>query len=149
VVLAEVTGNARFDALGSVAIGVLLAAIAITLVIEMKSLLIGEAASPAVDARICDAIEASDLVLGVIHLRTQHLGPDELLVGVKVAFDTTLDVFALSRAIDDVEAKVRAVVPEARVIYIEPDVRRTDDDSGPTGQLLSGGAAHPPAPPRA
>jgi cation diffusion facilitator family transporter len=128
--LAAVTGNARFDALGSVAIGVLLGVIAITLVVEMKSLLIGEAASPAVVARICAAIESSDLVLGVIHLRTQHLGPDELLVGAKVAFDTDLDGFALARAIDEVEAKVRAVVPEARVIYIEPDVRRPVDKAG-------------------
>jgi cation diffusion facilitator family transporter len=131
VALAELTGNARFDAMGSVAIGVLLAAIAITLVVEMKSLLIGEAASPAVVARVGAAIESSDLVLGVIHLRTQHMGPEELLVGAKVAFDTGLDVFALARAIDDVEARIRADVPEARVIYIEPDVRRPDDGTGP------------------
>ncbi|MDQ1392183.1 MAG: hypothetical protein QOF30_1160 [Acidimicrobiaceae bacterium] len=125
--LAEITGNARFDALGSVAIAILLAAIAITLVVEMKSLLIGESASPAVVARICAAVESSDLVQSVIHLRTEHLGPDELLVGAKVAFDTSLDVHALAQAIDDVEANVRAVVPEARVIYIEPDVRKPLD----------------------
>jgi cation diffusion facilitator family transporter len=125
--LAEITGNARFDALGSVAIAILLAAIAITLVVEMKSLLIGESASPAVVARICAAVESSVLVQSVIHLRTEHLGPDELLVGAKVAFDTSLDVHALAQAIDDVEANVRAVVPEARVIYIEPDVRKPLD----------------------
>jgi len=122
--LAELTGNGRFDALGSVAIGILLGVIAVTLVVEMKSLLIGEAASPAVVARICGAMEASDKVRSVIHLRTQHLGPDELLVGAKVAFDTDLDIFQLARAIDAVEENVRAAVPEARVIYIEPDVRR-------------------------
>ncbi|MDQ1401354.1 MAG: hypothetical protein QOE07_618 [Acidimicrobiaceae bacterium] len=124
--LAEMTGNARFDALGSVAIAILLASIAITLVVEMKSLLIGESASPADVARICSAMTSSDQVLSVIHLRTEHLGPDELLVGAKVAFDTSLDVYALARAIDDVEAKIRSAVPEARVIYIEPDVRRVD-----------------------
>ncbi|MDQ1364765.1 MAG: hypothetical protein QOE57_807 [Acidimicrobiaceae bacterium] len=124
--LAEMTGNARFDALGSVAIAILLASIAITLVVEMKSLLIGESASPADVARICSAMTSSDQVLSVIHLRTEHLGPDELLVGAKVAFDTSLDVYALARAIDDVEAKIRSAVPEARVIYIEPDVRRGD-----------------------
>lgn len=68
----------------------------------MKSLRIGEAASPAVVARICAAIKSSDLVLGVIHLRTEHLGPDGLLVGAKVGFDTDLDVFALAQAIDEV-----------------------------------------------
>jgi divalent metal cation (Fe/Co/Zn/Cd) transporter len=128
--LAEVTGNARFDAMGSVAIAILLAAIAITLVVEMKSLLIGEAASPAVVARICAAMGSSDQVLSVIHLRTEHLGPDELLVGAKVAFDTSLDLYGLAAAIDEVEASVRAAVPEARVIYIEPDVRKPVDDAG-------------------
>jgi len=126
VALAEITGNARFDAMGSVAIGLLLGVIAITLVVEMKSLLIGEAASPATVAGIAQAMESSDQVLRVIHLRTEHLGPEELLVGAKVAFDTSLDVYALARAIDDVEAKIRSAVPEARVIYIEPDVRRGD-----------------------
>jgi cation diffusion facilitator family transporter len=124
VTLAVVTGNPRFDALGSVAIGLLLGAIAITLVVEMKSLLIGEAASPATVERICQAMETSDLVDKVIHLRTEHLGPEELLVGAKLAFDTGLDVPALARAIDRVEENVRAAVPAARLIYIEPDVAR-------------------------
>ncbi len=124
--LAQVTGNARFDALGSVAIAILLGSIAVILVIEMKSLLIGEAASPDGVQRIRAAIESSERVLGVIHLRTEHLGPEELLVGAKVAFDTDLTVVELAEAIDAVEARIRASVPEARVIYIEPDVRRPD-----------------------
>jgi len=123
--LAEITGNSRFDAIGSVAIGLLLGAIAITLVVEMKSLLIGEAASPATVRSIAEAMESCDQVLRVIHLRTEHLGPEELLVGAKVAFDVDLDVPALAEAIDDVERRVRAAVPEARIIYIEPDVART------------------------
>jgi len=123
--LAEITGNSRFDAIGSVAIGILLGAIAVTLMVEMKSLLIGEAASPANIASIFQAMEASDRVLRVIHLRTEHLGPDQLLVGAKVAFDVALDVPALAEAIDDVERRVRAAVPEAKIIYIEPDVART------------------------
>jgi cation diffusion facilitator family transporter len=122
--LAVVTGNPRFDALGSVAIGLLLGVIAAILVVEMKSLLIGEAASPAVVARIRRAMEDTELVLSVIHLRTEHLGPEDLLVGAKLAFDTTLDVFGLADAIDDVERHVRAAVPAARLIYIEPDVAR-------------------------
>lgn len=124
VALAELTGNPRFDAVGSVAIGLLLGAIAVTLVVEMKSLLIGEAASPAMRASIREAMGKTPLVLGVIHLRTEHIGPDELLVGAKVAFDTTLDVYGVAEAIDDVERHIRAAVPEARIIYIEPDVTR-------------------------
>ena len=123
--LAIATGNARFDALGSVAIGVLLACIAFVLATEMKSLLIGESATPDVQQQIRAAIEGSAPVSRLIHLRTLHLGPDELLVGAKVEFSSTLDVPGLARAIDEVEARVRAVVSEARVIYIEPDVQRS------------------------
>jgi len=123
--LAEITGNSRFDAIGSVAIGLLLGVIAVTLVVEMKSLLIGEAASPATVRGIAEAMESSDQVLRVIHLRTEHLGPEELLVGAKVAFALDLDVPALAAAIDEVERRVRSAVPEARIIYIEPDVART------------------------
>jgi len=125
IALAEITGNPRFDAIGSVAIGILLGAIAITLVVEMKSLLIGESATPATVAKIRRAMESCDNVDRVIHLRTEHLGPEELLVGAKLAFDTGLDVPALAEAIDAVEIRVRAAVPDARVIYIEPDVART------------------------
>ena len=124
--MAEITGNPRWDAVGSIAIGLLLGVIAIVLVIEMKGLLIGEGASPATIDRISAAMAASDHVLRVIHLRTQHLGPDELLVGVKIAFDTSLDVPGLAVAINECEHRIRATAPEARVIYIEPDVARPE-----------------------
>jgi len=122
--LAELTGNARFDAAGSIAIGLLLGAIAMILVVEMKSLLIGEAASPVVTATIARTIESATHVRRLIHMRTQHLGPDELLVGAKLEFDPDLTVAELAAVIDDVEAAVRAAVPAARVIYIEPDMTR-------------------------
>jgi cation diffusion facilitator family transporter len=122
--LAELTGNARFDAAGSIAIGLLLGAIAMILVVEMKSLLIGEAASPVVTATIARTIESAPHVRRLIHMRTQHLGPDELLVGAKLEFDPDLTVAELAVVIDDVEAAVRAAVPAARVIYIEPDMTR-------------------------
>lgn len=124
--LAEITGDPRYDAMGSIAIGLLLCVIAITLVIEMKSLLIGEAATPATLDRICAAMASSEHVLEVIHLRTEHLGPDELLVGAKIAFDTSLDVPSLASAIDEVERRVRSEVPVARVIYVEPGVARPE-----------------------
>jgi len=123
--LAIGTGDARFDALGSVAIGILLACIAFVLATEMKSLLIGESAAPDVQQRIRAAIEGSAAVSRLIHLRTLHLGPDELLVGAKVEFSSGLDVPGLALAIDEVEARVRAAVADAHVIYIEPDVHRS------------------------
>jgi cation diffusion facilitator family transporter len=118
------TGDARFDAAGSVAIGVLLGMIAVVLAIEMKSLLIGEAASPSDLKKIRAAMESAPHVARVIHLRTMHLGPDDLLVASKVAFDPKLDFASLAKAIDETERRVRAVTPAARLIFLEPDVDR-------------------------
>ncbi len=122
--VAEITGNPRWDAVGSIAIGLLLVVIAIILVIEMKGLLIGEAASPATITSITRTMESTDRVRKVIHLKTQHIGPDELLVGAKLSFDGALDLRALAEAINEVEHRVRQAVPAARVIYIEPDIER-------------------------
>lgn len=122
VTTAELTGNARWDAVGSVGIGLLLGVIAITLVIEMKSLLIGESASPDMARRIRGAMEGEGAVRRVIHMRTQHLGPDELLVAAKIELDGHLQFAELAGAINRVEKAVRTAVPEARVIYLEPDV---------------------------
>jgi cation diffusion facilitator family transporter len=122
--LAEVTGNPRFDALGSVAIGLLLGFIAFVLAVEMKSLLIGEAAAPAMQSRICSALEGTDGIRRVIHLRTEHLGPEDLLVVAKIAVDSTMPAGETAALIDRAEAAVRAAVPEARLIFLEPDVDR-------------------------
>jgi cation diffusion facilitator family transporter len=122
--LAEVTGNARWDAVGSVAIGVLLVAVAIVLAYEMKHLLIGEAASDNDLATITATLTGSANVNSIIHLRTMHLGPDDLLVAAKIDFDHSLTVAQLSAAIDDAEAALRAAVPMATTIYVEPDIHR-------------------------
>jgi cation diffusion facilitator family transporter len=122
--LAVWTGDPRFDAAGSIAIGLLLGCIAVVLAIEMKSLLIGEAASPADVKKIRAAMQSAPHVARVIHLRTMHLGPDDLLVASKVAFDPRLDFAALAKAIDETERRVREVIPAARLIFLEPDVDR-------------------------
>ena len=134
ITLAEVTGNDRWDAVGSLAIGVLLGVIAIVLAIEMKSLLIGEAASPALEARIRTAIHDGDEVTRVIHLRTMHLGPDDVLVATKLEFSAST-VPEVARAIDTVEARVRTSVPEARLMFVEPDLYRRD--GGETGVTMA------------
>jgi cation diffusion facilitator family transporter len=125
VVLADVTGNPRFDALGSMAIGVLLGFIAVTLAVEMKSFLIGEAAAPEQVEKIRTAIEGTQGVQRVVHLRTEHLGPDELLVAAKIAVDGRAASADTAALIDRAEAAVRSNVPQARIIYLEPDVDRT------------------------
>jgi cation diffusion facilitator family transporter len=124
VTLAEVLHQPRFDALGSLAIGVLLVGVAIVLAIEMASLLLGEAAAPEDIATITTALAGAPSVRRVIHLRTQHLGPDDVLVAAKVEFDATLSFAALAAAIDTAEAGLRAVYPAARLVFIEPDLYR-------------------------
>jgi len=122
VVLTVVTGNANFDAAGTIAIGTLLIVIAAVLAREMKSLLIGESASEAHVASMTRAIEEADTVVRLIYLRSEHIAPEELLVAAKIEFDHELTVPDLSRAINDVEARIRDAVPIAQQLFIEPDV---------------------------
>jgi cation diffusion facilitator family transporter len=124
--LALATGNPRWDALGSVAIGLLLGFIATLLAVEMKSLLIGESASPATVAAIRETLGAGDGVTHVIHLRTVHLGPEDLLVAAKLAFQPELPLRAVADTVNAIEAALRARVPEARLVFIEPDVYRPE-----------------------
>ena len=105
-------------------IGSLLVAVAIVLVIEMGSLLIGESARPEVVARIRQAIDDNDRVHRCIHLRTDQLGPDEIVVAAKVEFEHSLTVPQLAEAIDALEVEIRAVERRATLIFIEPDVYR-------------------------
>jgi cation diffusion facilitator family transporter len=125
VTLSAVFGDPRFDATGSIGIGALLGVIAIVLAVEMKSLLIGESAAKEVRGAIRSTIEESPTVRKLIHLRTLHLGPDELLVAVKAEFDAGLDTAGLASAIDDLESAIRHQTPIARVIYVEPDVTQS------------------------
>ncbi len=130
VTLASWTGNGMWDAIGSVGIGVLLVTIAGVLAVEMKSLLIGEAAAPEDHQRIVEAIASIPAFRRMIHLRTQHLGPDELLIGVKLEFDASLGFTGVTEAINDVERAIRQRVPIATVIYVEPDIYRPAEAVG-------------------
>ena len=125
VTLAAVLGDPRFDAIGSIAIGALLGVIATVLAVEMKSLLIGESATTEIREAIQRSIEESPMVRNLIHMRTLHLGPDELLVAAKVEFDAGLDLPSLTSAIDDLESAIRRQTPIARVIYLEPGITRS------------------------
>ena len=129
VTMAVVTDDGRWDGAGSLAIGVLLVVIAIVLAVEMNSLLIGEAASRSDVAAVRAALEAGDDIVGVIHLRTLHLGPEELLVAAKIAVMHDDTARAVATAIDAAERRVRVAVPIARVIYLEPDILRTAEDA--------------------
>ena len=130
VTLSTVTHDGRWDGAGSVAIGVLLGCVAVVLAAEMKSLLIGESASAGAEAAIVAAIEASPQIERVIHLRTLHVGPENLLVTAKIAVRPDERAAVLAAAIDAAERRIRAAVPIAQLIFLEPDVYtagRADD----------------------
>ncbi len=122
VTLAVVLDEPRWDGVATLAIGGLLVTIALILVVEMKGLLIGESATPEDLRRIQAAIEGTPQVRRLIHMRTQHIGPDELLVGAKLELDPGLTSVGIAQAINAAEARVREEVPIARVIYLEPDI---------------------------
>ena len=127
------TGNGIFDGIASIMIGLLLVAIAVLLARETTSLLIGEAAVPEQIEAIYRALVSSAGVERVIHLRTVHLGPDDLLVAAKIAVAEDAEGEDIAATIDDAEARVRRALPSARIIYLEPDIYRprTDPVSDP------------------
>jgi cation diffusion facilitator family transporter len=131
VALAAITGEPRFDAVGSIVIGLLLGAIAIILAVELRSLLIGESASPKDSEAIRTAMNGTNGLEEVFHIRTLHTGPDDLLVAAKVRMRSTLSYDDVVAAINQMERKIRDAVPMAKQIYIEPDIagRKLWDDN--------------------
>ena len=119
---AAITGDSRWDAYGTIAIGVLLVVIATVLVFEMKSLLIGESALAPMRKTIVEVIEGTEDVSGVLHMRTQHIGPDELLIAAKVQLRPGLDTAGVAAAINQAERRIREAVSIECMIYLEPDV---------------------------
>jgi cation diffusion facilitator family transporter len=124
VVLTLLTGNGVWDGIGTAAIGLLLVTIAAILALETKSLLLGEGANPEEIDKIEDAIMAGAGVERIIHMKTLHLGPEELLVAAKIAVQPSELASDVARHINETEARIREAVPMARVIYLEPDIYR-------------------------
>ncbi|MBV2356142.1 cation diffusion facilitator family transporter [Streptomyces sp. J2-1] len=138
--LSLLTGDGVWDGIGTVCIGVLLVLIALVLAAETKSLLLGEAAGIEEVRKIEAAVVDGDTVTGIIHMRTLHLGPEELLVAAKIAVQHDDTATEVANAINAAEARIRAAVPIARVIYLEPDIydeaeaaRGADPDAAPGG----------------
>lgn len=138
--LTVLTGDAMWDAIGTLLIGTLLIVVAIVLGVETKSLLVGEGASSedsdAITAAILDGPEAER----IIHMKTLYLGPDELLVAAKIAFSGDLALSSVAESIDSIERRVRESVPVARVIYLEPDVWREPVPTTPTETIVLRGS---------
>jgi len=134
--LTVLTGDNMWDGIGTIAIGVLLVTVAIVLGIETKSLLVGEGANPDDHAKILAAVNGHPQVEAVIHMKTLYLGPDELLVAAKIAVPKATRASEVAAAIDAIEADVRAAVPAARVIYLEPDIYVPRDENPSTDAIV-------------
>jgi cation diffusion facilitator family transporter len=139
ITMATVTGDGRWDGIGAAAVGTLLVVIAVFLGIEMSSMLTGESALPEEDAAIRKAIEETDGVNGVIHMRTLHLGPDEILIAAKIGIQPLESGLEIARLIDRSEAAIRNAVGKTCVVYLEPDI------FDPSRSAENGGHARPVA----
>ncbi|MFI8189949.1 cation diffusion facilitator family transporter [Streptomyces sp. NPDC085946] len=140
--LALLTGDSVWDGIGTLCIGVLLILIALVLAAETKSLLLGESAGVEEVQKIEAAIVGGDTVTRIIHMRTLHLGPEELLVAAKIAVRHDDTAAEIASAIDAAEARIREAVPIARVIYLEPDIySEREAVKGPDPEATPGGPA--------
>ena len=119
-----ITHNGYWDVFGTAMIGLLLITVAVILAVETKSLLLGEAATPEAVARIRRALDESDGVRRVIHLKTLHLGPEEVLVAAKIAVEPTESAARVASVIDGAEVAVREAEPSVTALYLEPDIDR-------------------------
>jgi len=145
--LAVLTRDGRWDGAGSLAIGLLLGTAAAILAVEMKSLLIGESASPEVQRMVVTALEDGPELVRVIHLRTVHISPDSILVAAKVAVRETDSAAQLTAGINTAEGRLRAAVPIATTVYLEPDIYHPSmaDQTDPSIRAAERG--HSPSPP--
>lgn len=131
--LTLITGDPVWDGIATVGIGLLLGLIAVILIVEMKSLLIGEGAGPQLKQQIVERL-TDGRVHSVIHIRTEYLAPDQLLIAAKIGLEPSLGVPEVATEIDAAEARVRAAVPAAHLIYLEPDLERDSvHDQAPDG----------------
>ncbi|HYN57215.1 MAG TPA: cation diffusion facilitator family transporter [Motilibacterales bacterium] len=136
ITMAVFTGDPRWDGVGSLAIGTLLLCIAVFLAFEVSGLLVGESALPEQEVAIRAAVTEAPGVSSIIHMRTLHTGPDELLVAVKIGVLRDLPSHELALVIDDAEQRVRAVLPTAKWIYIEPDITRAPAAPAPAAPAV-------------
>lgn len=128
LVLADKTGDGRWDGIGSIVIGVVLVGVAVFLAKEVKSLLVGEAADSEIAEAARKIAEEHPHLERVLHLVTVQQGPGEVMVSIKVAFSSGLKIDDVCVSINEFEAKLRAARPEVRWLYVEPDIPRDRSD---------------------
>jgi divalent metal cation (Fe/Co/Zn/Cd) transporter len=121
VVITMVTGDPRFDAIGSIAIGVLLCIIGVALARDTRSLLIGEGVTEETRLKVLELAARAPSVVSVSQLLSLHLGPDSVLLALKVRFQPQLGLKDLEAAINDLEQRIRTELPQMKKIFVEPD----------------------------
>lgn len=120
--LVKITGEPLWDGIGTLSIGILLGLIAAVLAREMHSLLIGESANEKDRTKIEELIQECKGISQVIEIRTQHLGPEEILIGARVVFDESLQAKEIAVIINDLEETINTEVKDAGPIFIEPEI---------------------------
>lgn len=128
ITLSVITKNGLWDGIGTICIGVLLIGVASILFVEVKSLLIGEGADEELVQVILDQISKVETVNSVVDLKTLYVGPAELFIAMKVMVDHNDSAIVISEAIDEIEGRIRRAVPFAKLIYIEPDLRKSNEE---------------------
>jgi cation diffusion facilitator family transporter len=121
VVVTTITGDARFDGIGSIAIGTLLCVIGVALARDTRSLLIGEGITDDVRAQVLEVARQAPSVLEVRQLLSLHLGPNAVLLALKVRFAPDLGLQEVERAINELEDRIRSSLPQMKKIFVEPD----------------------------
>jgi cation diffusion facilitator family transporter len=128
IVIQQVTGILIFDGIASIIIGIILCFVALFLGNETKSLLLGESADPKLLKNIMDIFEKEPDVNLVIYIKSLQLGPNDVLISVKLEFNPKLTSVAISRLINNIEKKIRDKFPDVKQIFIEPDIYNKDDE---------------------
>ncbi len=121
VIVTWVTGSPIADGIGSIVIGLLLCCIGAVLVYETHSLLIGEGVTPEAKQRAFDIVKETEGVDGVPQLLTMHLGPETVVVALKVRFRPGMKVEEIERVTDDIELRLRTAIPAMNKIFVEAD----------------------------
>jgi cation diffusion facilitator family transporter len=132
LIATRLTGVGAYDAIASVVVGLMLVAVAAVLARDAQSLLIGRSAPEADERQIAAIVAARPEVCELVHLRTMHLGPEEVIAALKVRFSGELTVRTLEARINELEAELRRALPRRRLIYVEPGFdERAASRSGP------------------
>jgi len=119
LLLTQLTGNAVWDGVGSIIVGITLFGVAAFLARKTKSLLIGQSVTPTQRATIVELVSATAGVEKLVHVRTMHLGPEEVLLGMKIAVAPGTTAAEVSTLVDGIEVKLRAALPILKRIYVE------------------------------